>query len=199
MIDRINLEPEKLQIAINRNALIELFRLETKNKFPIENKMHAADDAMARPIAATGKFDDRSNRNAVAEKYEPHPGSILLEIPIRLQRRGIETRMVLAPGAGLPATPDPALINLLADAHHFLNQLTSGACTNLADLGKQTGTSPTDISRILPLAFLAPDIARTILEGRQPPELTAQVLKRTKPLPKTWQDQRQKFGFARYE
>ncbi len=67
-----------------------------------------------------------------------------------------------------PSTkPDQALVNLLADANDFMEQLTSGNCGTLADLARKTGRAPTEISRILPLAFLAPDIVRKIA-GRTP-------------------------------
>jgi hypothetical protein len=53
-----------------------------------------------------------------------------------------------------------------------------------------------EVSRVLPLAFLAPDIAEAILDGRQPPELTASRLKRLRNLPLNWEQQRRYLGFA---
>ena len=44
------------------------------------------------------------------------------------------------------------------------------------------------------LAFLAPDITLAILDGRQPPDLTAQKLLRGIELPHTWEDQRTALG-----
>ena len=43
------------------------------------------------------------------------------------------------------------------------------------------------------LAFLAPDIQRTILEGRQPDHLTLALLMKEE-VPLLWSDQRRKFG-----
>ncbi len=51
-----------------------------------------------------------------------------------------------------------------------------------------------DVSRCLPLAYLAPDIVETILQGRQPVELTVLRLKRTR-LPPSWVEQRCLLGF----
>ena len=51
------------------------------------------------------------------------------------------------------------------------------------------------ISRVLPLAFLAPDIIEAIVHGRQPVCLTARYLKRLKPLPTSWAEQRRVLGF----
>jgi hypothetical protein len=53
-----------------------------------------------------------------------------------------------------------------------------------------------DFSRFLPLAFLAPDIVEAIVAGRQPPELTAERLKRIGKLPLDWSEQRKVLGFA---
>jgi DNA invertase Pin-like site-specific DNA recombinase len=50
-------------------------------------------------------------------------------------------------------------------------------------------------TRILPLAFLAPDIVDAILDGRQPVELTSTRLRRHRPIPLSWQHQRRLLGF----
>jgi hypothetical protein len=63
------------------------------------------------------------------------------------------------------------------------------------DLARCEGADPGDVSRILPLAFLAPDIVEAVLDGRQPIELTAARLKRMRDLPLEWAQQRQRLGF----
>jgi hypothetical protein len=45
-----------------------------------------------------------------------------------------------------------------------------------------------DVSRFLPPAFLAPDIVEAILAGRQPLELTSEMLKRFLSLPAFFQE-----------
>lgn len=47
----------------------------------------------------------------------------------------------------------------------------------------------------MPLAFLAPDIQRSILEGRQPPGLTLKRLISGE-IPLNWAEQRAMFGFG---
>lgn len=78
----------------------------------------------------------------------------------------------------------------------FQQSLTDGTCSTLADLSALTGQSSTEISRVLPLAFLAADIIRAILKGRRPIDLSALKLKRMKPLPTDWSKQRQKIGVS---
>jgi len=59
-----------------------------------------------------------------------------------------------------------------------------------------SGSSWFDVSRFLPLAFLAPDIVEAILAGRKPVELTFEKLKRLRNMPKSWEEQRQLLGFT---
>ncbi|MCK5713320.1 MAG: hypothetical protein KAI25_11425 [Hyphomicrobiaceae bacterium] len=46
------------------------------------------------------------------------------------------------------------------------------------------------------LAHLAPDIVEQILEGKQPVDLTVERLRSLVPLPPSWNDQRERLGFA---
>ena len=125
---------------------------------------------------------------------EPHTATICL--PIQLRRRGVETKLILTDLKAPTPSTDPNLIHLIAKAHHHLEQLTSGRCKTIAELAAKNETNPDEISRILPLAFLAPDIVRAILEGKQPVELTAKRLTRLDHLPFDWKAQRQKLGFG---
>jgi len=52
----------------------------------------------------------------------------------------------------------------------------------------------TYLRRLVQLAFLAPDIQRAIIEGRQPPGLTAAEIAR-RGVPLAWADQRALFDF----
>ena len=46
------------------------------------------------------------------------------------------------------------------------------------------------VGRLIRLAFLAPDIVESIVEGRQPTTLTAEALTRHIALPLSWRSQR---------
>jgi hypothetical protein len=61
---------------------------------------------------------------------------------------------------------------------------------------RRIGKDPGEISRTLPLAFLAPDIVEAILEGKQPIDLTPFRLTRSESFPHRWGDQRRTLGFA---
>ncbi len=58
------------------------------------------------------------------------------------------------------------------------------------------GVSRAYFTRLVNLAFLAPDITKAILEGRHPPDLTASRLINHTRLPLGWKDQRAALGFT---
>ena len=108
-----------------------------------------------------------------------------IEVPFQLQRRGVEIRLVLrAEGA---ETPDDKLAALVARSHRWLDQLTSGA---IASIAQAEGIDGGDVSRFLPLAFLAPGIVEALMNGRQGVELTAEKMRQILPIPCSWREQR---------
>jgi hypothetical protein len=121
-----------------------------------------------------------------------------LSHPVQLRRAGKEVRMVIdhtdpfAP----PAKPDPSLIKAIVNAHRFNEQLLHSGAGKFADLAKTEKLHRSYYSQILRLAYLAPDITTAILEGRQPPSLTATMLIERPRLPLSWQEQRTALGFA---
>ena len=53
------------------------------------------------------------------------------------------------------------------------------------------------LTSLIRLSYLAPDIVRALLEGRQPIELTpTRLLRLSKGLPHDWSEQRHVLGFA---
>ncbi len=114
--------------------------------------------------------------------------------PIQLARRGGELKLILKGAAGDAANIDPNLIKTLLDARRRYRSYTGEAETTLSQIATNDGTDTADVSRSLQLAFLAPDLVANILDGRQPPELTATKLKRLEKLPLLWEDQRALFG-----
>lgn len=68
-------------------------------------------------------------------------------------------------------------------------QLTDGAHRNLSDIAILNKAELSEVSRILPLAFLSPKLVEAILAGDQPVQLTAQRLSRIADLPLSWANQ----------
>ena len=119
-----------------------------------------------------------------------------LAIPVKLQRRGIETKIVIMGNAQSDPQKSSSLIKLIARSSDWFEKLKSGEKASLEEIAKDERMSASDVSRYLPLAFLAPDIVESIAKGHQPSELTAQRIKRLSPLPSNWEEQRSILGYA---
>ena len=119
-----------------------------------------------------------------------------ISLPFEVRRRGVEARLVIGGEEQRQSLIDQRLVDTITQAANWMKRLTSGAYKSVADLARQDGFDDGEISRVLPLAFLAPDIVTAIVEGRQPVSLTTRYLQRLKPLPASWVEQRRLLGFA---
>ena len=123
---------------------------------------------------------------------QPKRDPVTISVPMTLRRRGAETKLVLE-GHSRNRTPDDGLVEAIAKAHIMLGMITDGSGRTVADVANGTGIHVADVSRLLPLAFLAPKITDAILRGRQPVELQARTLMRDD-LPHLWADQLRQLG-----
>jgi site-specific DNA recombinase len=100
-----------------------------------------------------------------------------LSVPVRLARCGREIRMLIdSTDPFAIAKPDMRLIKLLIRAHQFSAALDGSDGVAFTVLAKREGVSPSYFTRLVRLSYLAPDITQAILDGRQPPDLTADKL-----------------------
>jgi DNA invertase Pin-like site-specific DNA recombinase len=111
-----------------------------------------------------------------------------IERPAILARRGVGMCIVVDGPDERKANAD--LVNLIARSNYFLARLTDGSCASIKQLVATLNVHPADISRILPLAFLAPSIVEHVLNGTQLPSLTPAYLRRGIDLPADWSAQR---------
>ena len=114
---------------------------------------------------------------------------VSITAPITLKRRGAEARIILDDALVAQPQKDPMLIAMIAKAHLYLEALTDGSGASHTDVAARLGIHGPDISRILPIAFLAPKITEAILTGRQRADLTIAKLTRLLDLPVSWTDQ----------
>jgi len=132
-------------------------------------------------------------RNLSSSALRDDPISI--DCPFGTRRRGVETRLVLTDGSSANREPDKALVDFLRRAHLYLRQLTDGADRSLTDVASLNGTTTSEVSRLLPFAFLPPKIVSAIITGDQPLELTTHRLSRISDLPPVWKEQAALLGF----
>ena len=147
---------------------------------PERVEVHADNLQLLLPISLLATVRARLADNEIAEGDAAVPTLLRLTLPIRMRLRGGRTWIL---GATKPASRrDPILIKALCKAHTMLQ-------TDDAGLPTLTTAPPSPyLRRILRLAFLAPDLQRAILDGRQPPGLTLEQLTRA-PIPHIWSEQ----------
>jgi site-specific DNA recombinase len=121
---------------------------------------------------------------------------LTLSVAAQLRRTGKEMTMRIERSDTFPARPNSSLIKLIVRAHLFKARLLQSAGGKFAELARREKLNRSYYSRVVRLTYLAPDITRAILEGRQPPGLTAAMLLEHSGLPLAWPEQRKALGFS---
>jgi site-specific DNA recombinase len=122
-------------------------------------------------IIRDGKFELQFDRPAllglllgkpVESSGEDH---IVIEAEAKLRRCGGEVRFLLPPDRAGKPKQVPSLIRAIARAREWVDRIVAGEIPNQRALAAATGYVERYISRVIPLAFLAPDITESVLEG----------------------------------
>ena len=88
-----------------------------------------------------------------------------------LRRRGVEARLVLGDtSSGVDAT----LLKNVAQGRAWFEDIKAGM--TMQAIADREGMTQRRVAHLVDLAFLAPDIVQAIVDGRQPPTLTADSL-----------------------
>ncbi|MGD0280313.1 MAG: recombinase family protein [Smithella sp.] len=122
-------------------------------------------------------------------EVKDNPVVIIREIPMKMKRRGIEMRLVIN-GAG-PVRVDQTLLKTIVRAHKWFNDLATGRMKNMAEIASRDGVDKSYVSRVVNLAFLAPDIIESIIAGHQPADFNVEKLTKRTDLPLEWAQQHQ--------
>ncbi|MGO4386768.1 recombinase family protein [Microvirga sp. 2YAF29] len=138
--------------------------------------------------------NDALSGPAVSLVRANHGDPIHLAIPASLRRSGNELRFVVAGEKG--RDPDQSLIRIIVRAHTIAERFAQEDGLTIEEVALQEKLTPSYITRLLRLTYLAPDILTRILDGDQPPELTAAKLMADTRLPLDWQEQRIRLGIA---
>ncbi|PBC08166.1 recombinase family protein [Mesorhizobium sp. WSM3859] len=138
-------------------------------------------------------IDGRALSEHLHDRALPSDGgdteTISISCPFDIKRRGVEMRIVLTDRSSNAAEPDAGLIDVVQRSQRYLHQLTDGSSRSLTEIASLNATTVSEVSRLLPLAFLSPKIVSKIITGNQPIELTAHRLSRLSGLPLAWTDQ----------
>ena len=128
---------------------------------------------------------DPQGRDAIVTRF----------IPLQLKRRGAELRLVISGAPIQRPKVDLALLKALGRARRWFDQLSSGEAASLAAIASREGITVRYVARLIRLAFLAPPLVEMIAQGRQPAELTAEMMTRRTVLPLAWSAQKRVLAF----
>ena len=132
----------------------------------------------------------------VPEKTDGEDISITRDTLMQVKRRGHEMRLVIKGDDVFRSNADPILVKTIARALTWSEELISGRAISIAEIASRSHVSDSYVRKLLPLAFLAPDIVAAIMAGKQPAHLTTQMLIRQIDIPLDWKEQKQVLGFA---
>ncbi len=166
LLVRVDLMADRVEIKMRRRSLVELLHAQ-----PTE------------PIIHRGTSDTESD------------DILTLKVRARLQRVGREMRM-LVENADDQTLADAGLLRIIARAHDIQGRLMQSTDLPLHVIANQERVTPGYVSRLLRLPLLAPDIVSAIVNGKNPPHLTAKKLMRLAlQIPIDWTEQRKLLGF----
>lgn len=122
--------------------------------------------------------------------------AIELEMDTRLKRSGCVMRLITQNGSAAVPTVDTTLIKSIARARNWWNQLCEDEALTITAIANCEKLTRSYITRVLRLAFLSPDVLKSLLDGKAPAHLTTDRLTVTDAVPARWEDQRKMFGIA---
>lgn len=102
---------------------------------------------------------------------------LVLPVAAKLQRSGKSKRMII--GEATADSIDPVLVRLIQESFAIRAVVLSDTRETLNEITARRKKSKGYLTALMRLSYLAPHIVADILDGRQPPELSAKHLLRT--------------------
>jgi hypothetical protein len=126
-------------------------------------EIHVSQNALRRFITERAAITDANSDSEI----------FILSVEVQFLRYRGKVRLVLPPDSPHAKKAEiPSLIGAIAKAHSWVDQIVKGEALNQRAIAASIGVNKRYVSRILPLAFLAPEITEMILEGKQPDGLS---------------------------
>jgi site-specific DNA recombinase len=135
-----------------------------------------AQDRVTIEIKHEGLVERLLEKEAPSALERKHHQAITIKVPVRFRRRGVEAKLVVLDQQYPASEPDANLVKAVARAHEWFGRILRCEANGVGDIARAERLDRSYVTRSLCLAFLAPEITKAVLEGRQPPELTAKRL-----------------------
>jgi len=141
---------------------------------------------------------DASDRNRKLEHANLREIADGMELSVGIRLKHRQTAVLIeAPGSSQQAPRvDRALLRALCLARAWAGMLALGEVASVRGLALRYGFCNHYTAKLLPLAWLAPDLATAILDGKQPKTLTLGALVKQS-MPMDWDEQRRLFATFR--
>ena len=143
----------------------------------IVRRIAVAQDQIEIEIARLPLVNRLTDQDVAVEPNANKGDPIIIDVPVKFRRRGVEAKLIVQTQRA-DGKPDPNLIKALSRAHDWFGKMARGEAS-LDEIARSESLCRTYIIRVLCLVFLAPELTKLILEGRQPAELTAKRLIRS--------------------
>lgn len=120
--------------------------------------------------------------------------TLMIHIPMTFRQRGGRKLIVAPDGTAITPVPqqrttvDNIIVKALARAFRWQRLLDEGTYSTIKELAAKEKIDASYVGDVLRLTLLAPDIIEMILDGRQPPALQFEALRKF--LPPLWEEQR---------
>lgn len=117
------------------------------------------------------------------------------QVTLAFEMRRRQSALILHPAGQAPAPArklDRALIRSVVLAKRWTQDLENGQASSIKAIAQAEGLCHHYTTKLLPLAFLAPDLVEKILEGRQGAQLSLSAIT-AQPMPVDWTQQRALF------
>jgi site-specific DNA recombinase len=119
-----------------------------------------------------------------------HVDPLRVVITSHLLRCGKQVKLVLGHSSDAPGKVNPQLIEMITRTRCWYEGLTSGRYPTLRSIASEENCDKSYVSRLLSMAFLAPDVVERILTGDHAATLTPERLRKSCPVPMRWEEQR---------
>ena len=134
----------------------------------------------------------------VERSSAPSDETTSIVVPVQLKRCGMAVRLIVRGAEEDQARgSNQRLVALLAKAQRWFSCLQSGQYPSVLAIAREHGLATKEVTQVIYLAFMAPDIVQKIVRGEQPLDLGVRKLQSMGPLPLEWGEQRRLLGFAR--
>jgi site-specific DNA recombinase len=142
----------------------------------IVRRVVVAQDKVTIEIARTALVARLLNREAASTPEPKSRSAIMIKMPVRFRRRGVEAKLVVQDQQRPVSRPDPNIVKALARAHEWFGQIVRGEADGIGAIARAERLDRAYVTRVLCLAFLAPKFIEALIKGQHPTEMTAKAL-----------------------